>query len=301
MFTLGAAIGFLLIACPDPSIAQERPTVGSSESLDIAALKNILGIKGTEQNGEYKVTVPQNDLQVTVDGFSIIPPMGMATWAAFTPAEGGAVVMGDIIMKESELGAVQQVLIEKGLTITGLHRHFVRDTPAVTFMHIGGMGPEKELASGVKAVLDRVAELRGGDPAQAEASSVETTLDTTEIARVLGHKGEMNQGVYKVTIGRPDVALMHHGVSVSTFMGFNTWAAWQGTRERAAVAGDFVMLDSEVASVIEALVKHGIEVVAVHNHMVHEEPRVFFLHYWGTGPADRLAQGLRAALDQTGN
>jgi hypothetical protein len=126
------------------------------------------------------------------------------------------------------------------------------------------------------------------------------TLDTGRIADILGYSGKMNRGVYKVTIGRPDVDLREHGAPVSTFLGFNTWASWQGSPEQAAVAGDFTMLADEVAPVIKALVENDIEVVAMHNHMVHEKPRIFFLHYWGVGPAKKLAKGLRAALDQTG-
>ena len=281
-----------------PASAQEQ--TDSGRALDTEAIERALGMSGTEHDGEYKVTVPQNDLDVTVDGFSIIPPMGMGSWAAFTPGAKGAMVMGDIVVREDEIGAVQSVLIENGLAITGLHNHFVREEPDVMYMHIAGIGAEGDLARGVKAVFGEVASLRGGDPAEAEAATVENTLDTDRIAEILGHDGETNRGVYKVTIGRPDVELQSHGTPVSSFMGFNTWAAWQGTPERAAVAGDFTMLEDEVGPVIEALVEHGIEVVAVHNHMVHEEPRTFFLHYWGTGPAERLAQGLKAALDQTG-
>ncbi len=169
------------------------------------------------------------------------------------------------------------------------------------YMHIGGSGSEAELARGVQAVLDTVAELRGGNPSSAPARNVENTLDIAQIDELLGYTGELNRGVYKLTIGRPDVSVTSSGARVTTFMGFNTWAAWQGTPDDAAVAGDFTMLESEVAPVIEALVDNGIEVVAVHNHMVHEEPQVFFLHYWGTGPADELARGLRAALDETGH
>lgn len=281
-----------------PVSAQQQED--SSRTLDIEAIDRALGMTGTAQEGEYKVTVPQNDLDVTVDGFAIIPPMGMGSWAAFTPTPNGAMVMGDIVVREDEIAPVQRVLIETGLSITGLHNHFVREEPDVMYMHIAGSGAEEDLARGVKAVFGEVASLRGGDPAEAEAATVENTLDTDRIAEILGHDGEMNRGVYKVTIGRPDVELQSHGTPVSTFMGFNTWAAWQGTPDSAAVAGDFTMLEDEVGPVIEALVEHGIEVVAVHNHMVHEEPRTFFLHYWGTGPAERLAQGLKAALDQTG-
>jgi hypothetical protein len=129
---------------------------------------------------------------------------------------------------------------------------------------------------------------------------VANTIDTKKLDQIIGSTAEMSKGVYKYTIGRPDVKLTEHDVTISTFMGFNTWAAFQGSPDKAAVAGDFTMLENEVAPVIKALVQNGIEVVAVHNHMVHEQPRIFFLHYWGTGNAEQLAKGLRAALDQTG-
>lgn len=250
----------------------------------------------------FKITVPQNDLDVTVDGFRIIPPMGMGSWAAFAPTGSGdeVTVMGDLVVREGEVGPVQRSLVERGLTVTGLHNHFVRAEPAVMYMHIGGRGPRDALRADVEAVLSGIAELRGGDPGSAPADSVENTLDTASLAEILGHDGESNRGVWKVTIGRPDVELRSGGVTVTTEMGFNTWASWQGTPQRAAVAGDFAMLEDEVEPVIEALVEHGIEVVAVHNHMVHEQPRIFFLHYWGTGQAEELARGLRAALDRTG-
>lgn len=283
--------------CSDTGQQQNQD---ETSSLDIAAIEQVTGMEGTEQEGEYKITVPQNDLDVTVDEFNIIPPMGMGSWAAFTPVEEGAALMGDIVLQEDELAAVQQVLIEHDLTITGLHNHFVREEPDVMYMHIGGQGAEKELAEGVKAIFDRISDLRGSNPAEEEAGEVENTLDTDHINEILGHSGEMNRGVYKVTIGRPDINLDAHGAAVSTFMGFSTWAAWQGTPENAAVAGDFVMLADEVEGVIEALVTNNIEVVALHNHMIHEEPRVFFLHYWGTGASEVLASGLREAIDQTG-
>lgn len=168
------------------------------------------------------------------------------------------------------------------------------------YMHISGEGSEEDLARGVRAALDVVARLRGGDPSGAPAVSVPNTIDTAAIADILGHEGEMSRGVYKVTIGHPDVSATARGVPLTSFTGFNTWAAFQGTPETAAVAGDFAMLADEVAPVIESLVASGIEVVSIHQHMVHEEPRIFFLHYWGRGPAGDLARGLRAALDRTG-
>jgi len=172
----------------------------------------------------------------------------------------------------------------------------------VMYMHIGGSGAVEQMAEKAKAVLDKVKEVRGGDPSAGIASSeaVKNTLDTKKLDYILGYKAEMSKGVYKYTIGRPDVILREHGVPVSTFLGFNTWAAFQGTPEKAAVAGDFAMLENEVAPVIKALVENGIEVVAVHNHMVHEQPKIFFLHYWGVGNAEQLAHGLKSALDKTG-
>lgn len=271
------------------------------EALDIPAIENALdGLNGTENNGEYKVTIPQNDLEIIVDGFQVIPPMGLGSWAAFAPAKEGAMLMGDIVVTETDLWPVQQEVIRQGLTITAIHNHFVRNRPNVMYMHIGGMGDGATLAAKAKAVLDKVQEVRGGNPVDGPKIEVENTLDTEKIAEILGHSGKMNRGVYKITIGRPDVDLREHGAPVSTFMGFNTWASWQGTPEKAAVAGDFTMLADEVAPVIKVLVENGIEVVAVHNHMVHEEPQIYFLHYWGVGPAEKLAKGLKQALDQTG-
>lgn len=169
------------------------------------------------------------------------------------------------------------------------------------YMHIDGKGNIESLSASVKAIFDKVKESRGADPKAVKGDSVVNTLNVAQLDSIIGYKGELSKGVYKYTIGRPDVKLLEHGIPVSSFMGFNTWAAWQGTPDKAAVCGDFTMLENEVHPVIKTLVENGIEVVAVHNHMVHEEPKVFFLHYWGTGNAEKLANGLKAALNKTGN
>lgn len=277
------------IACPP----------GSSK-LDIAKIEQITGMKGVEKNGEYKITVPQNDLNIVVDGFKIIPPMGLGSWAAFTPCGDSAMVMGDIILTETGLKPVQQEVIRQGFAITAIHNHFVRNRPNVMYMHVDRSADITTLSNGVKAIFDKVKETRGRDPKSGKADSVANSLDMAVLDSIIGTKGELSKGVYKYTIGRPDVQLQEHGIPVSTFMGFNTWAAWQGSPEKAAVCGDFTMLENEVAPVIKALVENGIEVVAVHNHMVHEKPKVFFLHYWGVGNQAQLAKGLRKALDETG-
>lgn len=296
--TVIAASFTALFSCSNPSNNQDAES--NKPALDIAKIEQIIGMKGTEKDGEYKVTVAQNDLNVVVDGFKIIPPMGLGSWAAFTASQEGAMVMGDIVVTETDLKPVQAEVIRQGLTVTAIHNHFVRDTPHVMYMHIGGMGTEEKLAQAVNAVFEKVKEVRGVNPAETKGETVESTLNPEILDSFLGSKGEMSRGVYKHTIGRPDVELKDHDAAVTTFLGFNTWAAWQGTMEKAAVAGDFAMLENEVAPVIKALVENGIEVVAVHNHMVHEEPRIFFLHYWGVGQASKLAQGLKNALAQTG-
>ncbi|HEU4903297.1 MAG TPA: DUF1259 domain-containing protein [Flavisolibacter sp.] len=294
----------LALLC-QPTMAQGQPGQKgkrSGKGVDTAAIERIVGIKGKSNNGEYKITIPQNDLDVKVDGFRIIPAMGLATWVAFTPAGDGVMIMGDLVLTETDLKPVQQEIIRQGLTSTAIHNHFIRNHPNIVYMHVGGVGRTEEMAGKAKAVLDKVKEGRGGDPSRGTASDerVENTLDTKRLDEILGYKAEMSKGVYKYTIGRPDIQLLEHGIPVSTFLGFNTWAAFQGTPEKAAVAGDFTMLESEVEPVLKALIENGLEVVALHNHMVHEQPRIFFLHYWGVGPAEQLARGLRAALDQTG-
>jgi hypothetical protein len=272
----------------------------SQGPLDIQAIERITGLKGKENKGEYKITIPQNDIDLRVDGFKIIPPMGLGTWVAFTPSPDGTMAMGDLVLTENDLKSVQAEVVRQGLDITAIHNHFVRNHPNILYMHIGGSGPVTDMAAKVKAVLGAVNTSRGHVPSASPVDSVTTTLDASKLDLIIGQKGEWSKGVYKYTIGRPDIKLIEHGVAVSTFMGFNTWAAWQGSPEKAAVAGDFTMREDEVEAVIRELVSHGIEVVAVHNHMVHEQPRIFFLHYWGVGNMEELAKGLRAALDVTG-
>ena len=298
LFLLLVLVTGLTVACRSSNgNANHQQSTGD---LDVETLRQTLEMEGTVQEGRLKVTIPQNDLGVTVDGVDIIPPMGMGSWAAFAPSGDSALVMGDIVLREEEVKPVQQTLTRHSLTATALHKHFLREEPRVMYMHIGGTGPEAELAKGARAVFDRVAELRGDDPAEAKAQTVENTLDTGQIAETLGYEGDMNRGVYKVSIPRSDLQVTAHSQPVTGFMGLGTWAAWQGTPDSAAVAGDFAMTEDEVSPVIETLADHDIEVVSIHNHMVQDDPQVFFLHYWGQGPAKKLAKGLRAALDRTG-
>lgn len=288
-----------LLCTVQPLHAQKAKTVNQ---LDTTTIIKVMGMKGKSNKGEYKMTIPQNDLSVMVDSFKIIPAMGLSTWVAFTPTTDGVMFMGDIVVTETDLKPVQQEIIKQGLTSTAIHNHFIRNHPNIMYMHMGGSGSTEAMAQKAKAVLEKVKEVRGGDPSKgtAAAEAVANSLDTKMLDDILAGKGEMTKGVYKFTIGRPDVKLIEHGVPVSTFLGFNTWAAFQGTPDNAAVAGDFTMLEAEVEPVLKALIENGIEVVALHNHMVHEQPHIYFLHYWGVGNAVQLAKGLKAALDKTG-
>ena len=299
---LSLPIAISIAASNSPSVEGENKTSTQrtvrQQELDFSQIERITGLKGVRSHREYKISVPQNDLSVSVDGFRVVPPMGLTSWVAFAPSPHGAIAMGDLVVLEDEIKQVEKVLISSGLTVTGLHNHFVRDRPKAMFMHIHGVGPTHRLARAVRRALDKVKELREAKGFKAQSFNLKSSLAPPQINAILGHSGNMKAGIYKVTIGRPDVRLIDHGVQVSTFMGFNTWMAFQGSSERAAVSGDFTMLEHEVAPVIEALVKHNIEVVAVHNHMTHEEPRIFFLHFWGVGAVEELAKGLKSGLEQ---
>ncbi len=297
--------GLLAVCITAANMNVGKAQTGESKDMNVQGpdtqkIDDIMGMKGTAKGDEYKITIPQRDLAVMVDGFRITPPMGLSTWIDFKSGPHGIMMMGDIVLLENEIGSVEKAAIDNGLTVTGLHNHFVRDSPKVMYMHIHGMGPVEVVAKGARAVIAKVAELRRQDAGGTENAVVENSMDQSKIESVLGQKGELSGGVLKMTFARPDVKLLDHGYEVTSFMGFNTWAAFQGTNERAAVAGDFAMLSDEVPAVISELSRHGIEVVAVHNHMVTETPRIIFLHYWGVGPADKLAEGLKAALGKTG-
>ena len=289
--------GFLLLSCGGGPPPPHEPAGQVVAPLDAGVIERLTGLSPTAQDGEYKISVPHHELPVEVDGFPIVPAMGLTTWAAFAPAPEGATVMGDLVLLESEIGPVQRELLASGLTVSALHNHFVRDVPKVMFMHIHGRGPLEELARGVASTLSRISELRA--PLQSNPRIAQSNLDTARIESRLGHSGNLSGGVFKITVGRPAIDLRHHGLSVSTFMGFNSWMAFQGTEERAAVAGDFAMTADEVPAVIQTLAAREIEVVAMHSHMLGEEPTIYFLHFWGVAPLEELLEGLHAALQVT--
>jgi hypothetical protein len=191
-------------------------------------------------------------------------------------------------------------LLDNGLEVTALHNHFFRDEPRMFYMHVHGHGKPAELARKVKPALDLIGKAPSHAPASAAPAAVASTIDTARIAQIVGAQGEQTGAVYKITIGRDDLKLTEMGAPINARMGLNTWAAFVGTNENAAIAGDVAMLAGEVTPVLKALRQNGLDVVAIHHHMTDTQPTIYFLHYWGTGPTDKLARGFKAALDQLG-
>jgi hypothetical protein len=267
-------------------------------SFDTAKIEELAGAKGSynEQEGVFKISVPRTDLSITAAGVRLTPPMGLTSWAAFKKTGGHTVVMGDIVLLEDQVNPVMSVALDNGLEVTALHNHFLWDSPKVMFMHLGGMGDEMRLAAAVGKVLAKVRETAGGGGTvpHADIDPANSTLDPKHVDAVLGRHGDLKDGVYKVTLGRET---RMHGEAMGGVMGVNTWAAFAGDDDRAVVDGDFAMLESELQGVLKALRGAGIDIVAIHQHMTGESPRILFLHFWGIGRVQDLARGIKAALD----
>jgi hypothetical protein len=255
--------------------------------------------KGDFKAGVLKVNIPRNDLKMVIQGFSTPTPFGFGGWIAMTKAgDGSDVMMGDLVLLQEEVNPVLSALLDNGIDVTALHNHFFWDDPHVYYMHVHGMGKPADLARRVKPGLDLIGKVK--PEAASPASTGGTALDTAKLAKIVGHEGEQSGAVYKITVGRDDLGMKEHGAMINARMGLNTWAAFVGTQEDAAIAGDVAMLESEVTPVLKALRKNGLDVVAIHNHMTGDRPVVIFLHYWGRGPAEKLATGFKAALDELG-
>jgi len=273
--------------------AQQMPS-------DYEEVLKTLDRKGDFKAGVLKVNIPRNDLKMTIQGVSTPTPFGFGGWVALTKGtDGTEVMMGDLVLLQEEVNPVMSALLDNGIEVTALHNHFFWDDPHVYFMHVHGMGTAVDLAKRLEPALDRIGHPQMAAAAPAGGSSA-ATLDTAKIAKIVGHEGEQSGAVYKITVGRDDLNMKEHGAAINARMGLNTWAAFVGTDEDAAIAGDVAMLESEVTPVLKSLRKNGIDVVAIHNHMIEARPVVIFLHYWGRGPAEKLATSFKAALDELG-
>lgn len=279
---------FLLPLLMLPALAQTPP--------EWKPVEDALGRTGKVQSdGPLKFALPRKDLKVTVDGIPIKPGLALGSWAAFSSSGDNAMVMGDLVLTEDEVGPVMTKLQQGGIDVTALHNHVLHELPRVMYMHIAGRGNAVKLA---QAIRDAVAAT--GTPAESPAAAAQKIdLDTDKVDEALGRKGKDNGGIYQFGVPRAET-IRDHGMEIPASMGISTAINFQPTGNgRAAITGDFVLLGSEVNSVIAALRENRIQVTALHSHMLTEEPRLFFMHFWANDDAVKLAHGLRAALDKT--
>jgi uncharacterized protein DUF1259 len=269
----------------------------AAKSPEWATVEQALGRKGAMQPGDViKFSFPRGDLQVIAAGVTLKPAFALGSWIAFKRAGQSAMAMGDLVLAEAEVGPVMRKLQDGGVEQTALHNHVLGELPRVMYMHIAGHGDATKIATAIHDALALTGTPLGTPAAPAAAGPIE--LDTIAIAKTLGTAGKVNGGVYQVAVPRVE-RVLERGIEVPPSMGVATAINFQPTGGgRAASTGDFVMTADEVNRVIRALTSHGIAVTALHSHMLHESPRLFFMHFWANDDAMTLARGLRAALDQ---
>jgi hypothetical protein len=274
--------------------------------LDTAKIEQITGMKGTlnKQEGVFKVSAPRKDVPVTVEGWKMPPFMGLTSWAAFeSGGKSETMVMGDIVLFEDEVNTALSAALDHGLEVTALHNHFLFDQPKVYFMHIGGDGPTAQLATGVKAVFDAIAQYRASHKEFAQrfvtqGLPAESTITPAPLESVFGAKALAQGGMAKFVFGRE--VTMECGCTAGKEMGVNTWAAFAGSDDNAIIDGDFVVTAAELQPALKSLRADGVNIVAIHSHMTEDTPHMLFFHYWGRGKAADLAASVKKALPKDG-
>src|SRR5262245_61138156 len=297
MRTRVATVGVLAAAVCCATLLRAQDVPGEYQQVLSA-----LGKQGDFKDNVLKVNIPRNDVKVTVAGVAAPTPFGFGGWVAMTKGDGGMqVLMGDLVLLQDEVNPVMSVLLENGFDVTALHNHFFWDEPRMFYMHVHGHGAAADLARKLKPAIDLIGKSStAATPAPTATAGAQNPLNTARLAEIVGTQGEQNGAVYKFTLGRNDLKVVEMGAPINARMGLNTWAAFTGTNEKAAIAGDVAMIESEVTPVLNALRKNGLDVVAIHHHMTNDRPMIIFLHYWGTGPADKLAAGFKAAVNELG-
>jgi biotin operon repressor len=277
--------------------AQQTAQKSATPSSNWKAVDDAMGRAGQDQpDGAHKFSMPRSDLKVTLDGVELKAGFALGSWAAFEKIGTQSEVMGDLVLTEAEVAPVMQKLTESGIEITALHNHLIRTTPPVMYMHIDGHGDAARLAT---AIHDALALTKTPASAPAGNPNADLGFDAKQVDNLLGHAGKNNNGVYQFSVPRAE-KIMENGMTVPNSMGIATALNFQPTGSgKAAITGDFVLTGKEVNPAIKALRQNGIAVTALHSHMLEEQPRLFFMHFWANDDATKLAKGLRAALDQT--
>lgn len=270
--------------------------VAVAEEPNADLIAKVIGVQPEVKDGVAKVSVPRTDLSVVADGVAMKPFQGLTSWAAFARAGEKTIVMGDLTLTESEVNPTMTAALENGLEVTALHNHFFYERPRIVFMHIGGTGTSQELAEGVRKTLDAVkaAGNSAADGFGAPDIPAKSAIDPKPLESILGASGQAKDGMVKFVFAKQTSM---HGTEVGAVMGVNTWAAFAGSEKAAVVDGDFAMLENELQAVLKALRRANVNIVAIHNHMTHEEPRIVFLHFWAKGSAEDLARAVKSGLD----
>jgi hypothetical protein len=286
-----ASAGWAIFNEPIISSAQAQTT-------DWQKVDDVLGRKPAVSGDAHRYGFPRSDLTVTLDGVTIKPSLALGGWIAFMPAHGGAMAMGDLVLLETEVRPVMAKLMEGGLEITAVHNHLLRANPATFYMHVSGHGDPLKMAD---VIHDALAASKTPLTVSAAGPAPAVELDTAQLDQIIGVRGQNNGGVYAFAVPRRD-PVSEGGTQIAPVgpMGVAQAINFQPTGGgKAAITGDFVLTGDEVNPVIKALLQNGIEVTAIHSHMLDEQPRLFFLHFWANDDALKLAKGLRAALDKT--
>jgi hypothetical protein len=273
-------------------------TAASAQEIDWKKVDAALGRSGTVSGDVHRYGFPRSDLQVTLEGVSIKPAFALGGWVSFKPMHGQAMIMGDLVLLESEINPVMAKLLDGGVEVTAVHNHLLRASPATFYMHVGGHGDPVKFAETIHAALAASkTPMTAPTPAASPAPPID--LDTAKVEEIMGAKGQVNGGVLQFGIPRRD-PVTESGTAIPASMGSANAINFQPTGDgKAAITGDFVLAGNEVNPVIRTLRQNGIEVTAIHSHMLDEQPRMFFVHFWANDDALKLAKGLRAALDKS--
>ncbi|MGV3541084.1 MAG: DUF1259 domain-containing protein [Rufibacter sp.] len=296
-----SALGFLELKAA-PAIRKTPPLTAT----EIAAIEAVMGKKGSYKEAEatHTTPLPRNDLKMKVKGEPVPIPFGFGGWVAIKRTVDGktAMLMSDTVLLQEEVNPLISAAHANGLEISAIHNHFFYEEPRIFYMHLHGMGSPEELARKFAATIRQSKISPANQPASSTASGPtgREIFDLPALDAIVNYTGTVNGPTYKYTVGRDDLTIMAMGAEMTPSIGLNSWASFAGTRQKAHIAGDIAMLEPEVNPVIAALRKHNLEVVALHHHMLGDEPHMIFLHYYGQGPATTLAQGFRAALNELG-